>query len=232
MAVAIIITGLLVVVARIYKVNANYEMAHDVDEFIKAVDKGLFVANIDLQNHSFRLDNNNTPGNIGENGGLYLMVSDTTFESIYNALMKGDCMVRCFDSNDSNNSQCGGNTNDFNGMCQNNNQINTLCLEKVFEKKYIDTYMIPKVVQRKISFDSEILNSNYQIVKDSKGSRIVIGQLVRLNRMIVDLSDNPNIIDILQNIDNRYQRQGNSVVYPLNNGAGHFVIVRYGYICQ
>jgi hypothetical protein len=219
--------------ARIYKINSNYETAHQVDEFVKAVDKGLFVANIDLQNHSFRFDNNNTPGDVGDNGGLYLMVPDTSFSAVYNALMKGDCMVRCFDGNDSNNSQCGGNTNDFNGMCQNNDQANTLCLEKVFEKKYIDTYMIPTIVQGKISFNSDILNPNYQIVKDSKsGSRIVIGQLVRLNSMTIDLSDNPNIIDILQNIDNRYQRQGNSVIYPLNNGTGHFVIVRNGYVCQ
>jgi hypothetical protein len=249
MAVAMIITGLLVIVAKIYRIDSDYEMAHQIDEFTKAIDKGLFIANIDLQNHSFRFDNSNTSGNIGDDGGLYLMVSDIssnstpniTFESVYNALIRGDCMVRCFDSNDNNNSQCGGNADDFKGMCQNNDQTNTLCLEKVFDKRYIDTYMIPTVIQEKISFDPkngdyQIIDPNYQIVKDLKsGSKIVAGQLVKLNSMTIDLSNNPNLINILQNIDSRYQlskTDKNKVVYLLNNGMGHLIIARKGYICQ
>jgi hypothetical protein len=231
MVVVLIIAGLLVVMVRIYKTNSSYETAHQIDEFVKAVDKGLFVANVTLQNYSFR--SNSASGNEGDNGGLYLIVPDTSFNSVYNALMKGDCMIRCFDSNDANNSQCGGNTTDFNGMCQNNDQANTLCLVNVFDKKYINTYMMPTIIQGKISFNIQTINSNYQIVKDLKsGSTITIGQLVKLNSMVIDLSNNSDVISILQNIDNRYQRQGNSVVYSLNNGAGHFVIVRNGYVCQ
>jgi competence protein ComGC len=233
MAVVIIISMLLLVMVRIYKINTNYETAHQVDEFVKSVDKGLFIANLMLQNNSFRYDNNNTSSNEGDDGGLYLMVPDTSFNSVYNALMKGDCMIRCFDNDDNNNSQCGGNTDDFKGMCQSNDQTNTLCLMSVFDKKYIDTYMIPTIIQNKISFNTQTIDSNYQAIKDSKsGSRIVIGQLVKLNSMVIDLSDNPAVIDILQNIDSRYQKQGNSVIYPLNNGAGHLVIVRNGYVCQ
>jgi prepilin-type N-terminal cleavage/methylation domain-containing protein len=241
MAVVIIISMLLLVMVRIYKINSNYETAHQVDEFVKSVDKGLFIANVILQNYSFR--NSSVSGNEGDNGGLYLMVPDTSFNSVYNALMKGDCMVRCFDSNDTNNLQCGGNAADFNGMCQNDNQANTLCLEKIFDKKYVNTYMMPTIIQGRISFDDSrianpnykiaIINPNYQVVKDSKsGSTIAIGQLVKLNSMVINLSDNPAVIDILQNIDSRYKKQGNAVVYPLNNGAGHLVIVRNGYVCQ
>jgi prepilin-type N-terminal cleavage/methylation domain len=231
MAVVLIIAGLLVVMIRIYKTNSNYETAHQIDEFVKSVDKGLFVANVILQNYSFR--SNSVSGNEGDNGGLYLMVPDTSFNSVYNALMKGDCMIRCFDSDDTNNLQCGGNTADFNGMCQNDNQANTLCLTKVFDKKYINTYMMPTIIQGRIFFNTQTVNPNYQVVKDLKsGSTITIGQLVKLNSMVIDLSNNPNVINILQNIDNRYQRQGDLVIYPLNNGAGHFVIVRNGYICQ
>jgi prepilin-type N-terminal cleavage/methylation domain-containing protein len=231
MAVVLIIAGLLVIMVRIYKTNSNYETAHQIDEFVKTVDKGLFVANVILQNYSFR--NSSVSGSEGDNGGLYLMVSDTSFNSVYNALTKGDCMIRCFDSDDNNNSQCGGNTADFNGMCRNDNQTNTLCLEKVLDKRYINTYMIPLIIQGRISFNTQTINPNYQIIKDLKsGSTITIGQLVKLNSMVIDLSGNPNVISILQNIDSRYQRQGNSITYPLNNGAGHFVIVRNGYICQ
>jgi competence protein ComGC len=235
MTVVLIIAGLLVVMVRIYKTNSNYETAHQIDEFVKAVDKGLFVANVTLQNYSFRINNYNISGNEGDNGGLYLMVPDTSFNSVYNALMKGDCMIRCFDSDDTNNLQCGSNTADFNGMCQNNDQANTLCLERVFNKKYLNTYMMPTVIQGRISFNTQTFNPNYQVVKDIKsGSTITIGQLVKLDDMAIDLSNNPNVISILQNIDNRYQRQGSSnlVTYPLNNGAGHFVIVRSGYVCQ
>lgn len=240
MAVAIIIAGLLVVMYRVYKINSDYEMAHQIDDFVKSVDKGLFIANVTLQNYSFR--NSSVSGNEGDNGGLYLMVPDTffssdrnaSFNSVYNALMKGDCMIRCFDDNDNNNSQCGGNTSDFNNMCQNNDQVNTLCLMNVFDKKYINTYMIPTIIQGRVSFpDIQIFNSNYQIVKDTKNNTtITIGQLIKLNDIVIDLSNDPNIINILQNIDGRYQKQGNSVVYPLNNGAGHFIIVRSGYLCQ
>ena len=231
MIVVLIIAGLLVVMVRIYKTNSDYDMAHQIDEFVKAVDKGLFVANITLQNHSFR--NSSVSGNEGDNGGLYLMVSNASFNSVYNALMNGDCMVRCFDDNDNNNNLCGGNVADFNGMCQNNDQANTLCLMNVFSKKYINTYIIPTIIQGRISFNTQSIVSNYQVVKDLKsGSKISIGGLIKLNSIVIDLSNNQNIIGILQNIDNRYQRQGNSIVYPLNNGAGHFVIVRNGYICQ
>jgi prepilin-type N-terminal cleavage/methylation domain-containing protein len=231
MVVVLIIAGLLVVMVRIYKINSDYETAHQIDEFVKAVDKGLFIANITLQNNSFR--SSNVSGNEGDNGGLYLMVSNTDFNSVYNALMKGDCMVRCFDNDDNNNLQCGGSATDFSGMCQNNNQSNTLCLKDVFSKKYINTYMIPTAIQGKISFDTQTFNSSYQVVKGLKsGSTITIGQLVKLNNMSIDLSNAPNIANILQNIDSRYQRSGNLVIYPLNNGAGHFVIVRNGYVCQ
>jgi len=84
MVVALIIAGLLVVIVRIYKTNSDYETAHQIDEFVRAVDKGLFIANISLQNSSFR---RNISGNEGDNGGLYLIVSDISFNSVYSALM-------------------------------------------------------------------------------------------------------------------------------------------------
>lgn len=234
MVVVLIVAGLLVVMARMYKTNSDYEMAHQIDEFVKDVDKGLFIANVVLQGNSFRFDGSGTSGNEGDNGGLYLMVSDMSFDSVYNALMRGDCMIRCFDNDDNNNSQCGGDTTVFSGMCRDDDQANTLCLMNVFDKRYLSTYMIPILIQGKVSFpDVQVFNSNYQVVKDLKsGSTIAIGQLVKLNNIAIDLSGSPRVIDILQNIDSRYQKQGSLVVYPLNNGAGHFVIVRSGYTCR
>jgi presenilin-like A22 family membrane protease len=123
MFVSLIIGGLMVVMFRIYKMNADYETAHQVNEFVKAVDKGLFMVNIVLQNSSFR--RSDVSGVEGDNGGLYLMVSGTSFDAVYRALMNGDCMVRCFDNIDSNNSGCGGNVADFSGCVINN----MLCLE-------------------------------------------------------------------------------------------------------
>jgi hypothetical protein len=228
MFVALVIAGLMVVVFRVYKTNADYETARQVDEFVKAVDKGLFVVNTILQNASFRkVDVSKIEG---DNGGLYLMVADTSFESVYRALMNGDCMVRCFDGDDSNNSMCGGNASDFNGMCQNSR----LCLEGVLEKKYLETYMIPKVLQGKITFDAVSVKDSYEVVVDSKtGQKIVVGKLANLTQMRIDLRDAPGVIPILQSIDKRYTSGGGTVlVYPLNNGAGHLVIVRSGYVCQ
>jgi len=231
MVVALIIAGLLVVMVRIYKINSDYETAHQIDEFVRAVDKGLFIANISLQNSSFR--DRNISGNEGDNGGLYLIVSDISFNSVYNALMKGDCMIRCFDNDDNNNENC-GNPTLFNGMCQSNASLYTLCLINSFNKKYLDTYMIPIAIQGKISSDYQVVNPNYLLVKEARsGSTISIGQLVKLRSITIDLSDNPSVINILQNIgNNKYQRSGNRITYLLNNGAGHFVIVRNGYVCQ
>jgi len=235
MVVTLIIAGLLVVMVRIHKINSDYETAHQIDEFVRAVDKGLFIANISLQNNSFR--NRNISNIEGNNGGLYLIVSDISFNSVYSALMKGDCMIRCFDNDNSNNSQCGNPTSDFNEMCQNNDSSHTLCLMNSLDKKYLDIYTIPITIQGNIFFsgsDYEVVNSNYLLVRESRsGSTISIGQLVKLRSITIDLSDNPNVINILQNIDsNKYQRSGNRITYLFNNGAGHFVIVRNGYVCQ
>jgi hypothetical protein len=230
MFVALIIGGLMVVVFRIYKTNADYETARQVDEFVKAVDKGLFMVNAVLQNSSFRkTDASNIEG---DNGGLYLMVSDTSFEAVYRALMNGDCMVRCFDGKDDNNSLCGGNTADFNGMCDENKQ--RLCLAGILEKRYLNTYMIPKVLQGRVYFLSYPVKNPYEVVVDSKtGQTINAGRLVKLTAMGMDLTGAEGIIPILQNMDRRYIRMGgNILVYPLNNNAGHLVIVRSGYVCQ
>lgn len=235
MFVALIIAGLLVVMSRVYKTNMEYETAHQVDDFIKSIDKALFIANMILQNSSFKRANSSTGSGIeGDGGGLYLIVSNTDFNSVYNALTKGDCMIRCFDNNDGNNSQCGGSTSDFNGMCVNDGNSSTLCLMNVFDKNYLNSYLIPKIVQGKISFNSQqTLDSNYSVIKDIKNrTTIQLGRLVKLNSISIDLSDDPNIINILQNIDSRYQRSGNTVTFPLNNGAGHLVVVRSGYGCQ
>jgi hypothetical protein len=228
MFVALIIGGLMVVVFRIYKTNADYETARQVDEFVKAVDKGLFMVNAILQSASFRtLDVSNIEG---DNGGLYLMVSDASFEAVYRALMNGDCMVRCFDGNDGNNTQCGGNVADFNGMCQNGK----LCLAGILEKRYLNTYMIPKVLQGRVFFIAVPVKNSYEVVVDSKtGQKITAGQLVRLTEVRMNLVGAESIIPILQNMDRRYVRVGGSVLaYPLNNNAGHLVIVRSGYVCQ
>jgi hypothetical protein len=228
MFVALIIGGLMVVAFRIYKTNADYETARQVDEFVKAVDKGLFMMNTILQNSSFRkADASNIEG---DNGGLYLMVSSLSFEAIYRALMNGDCMVRCFDKDDGNNTLCGGSTADFNGMCDNNK----LCLTGVLEKRYLNTYMIPKVLQGRVYFFVYPVKNPYEVVVDSKtGQKIVAGQLVKLMGMGMDLTGARGIIPILQNMDRRYIRMGgNILVYPLNNNAGHLVIIRSGYVCQ
>ena len=228
MFVALIIGGLMVVVFRIYKTNADYETARQVDEFVKAVDKGLFVMNAILQNSSFRkADVSNIEG---DNGGLYLMVSDTSFDAVYRALMNGYCMVRCFDGKDDNNSLCGGNTADFNGMCDNNK----LCLAGILEKRYLNTYMIPKVLQGRVYFHIDLVKDPYEVVVDSKtGQTINAGRLVKLTAMGMDLTGAEGIIPILQSMDRRYIRMGgNILVYPLNNNAGHLVIVRSGYVCQ
>jgi hypothetical protein len=228
MFVALIIGGLMVVVFRMYKTNADYETARQVDEFVKAVDKGLFMVNAVLQSSSFRkADASNIEG---DNGGLYLMVPDTSFEAIYRALMNGECMVRCFDKDNDNNTPCGGNTADFNGMCDNNK----LCLAGVLEKRYLNTYMIPKVLQGRVYFLSYPVKDPYEVVVDSKtGQKIVAGQLVKLTEIHMDLTGAKGIIPILQNMDGRYMRlDDNTLVYPLNDDAGHLVIVRSGYVCQ
>jgi hypothetical protein len=228
MFVALIIGGLMVVVFRIYKTNADYETARQVDEFVKAVDKGLFMVNAILQSSSFRKPDASAAE--GDNGGLYLMVPDTSFEAGYGALMNGDCMVRCFDIDNSNNTPCGGNVVDFNGMCRDD----MLCLEGILEKKYLSTYMIPKVLQGKVRFGAVVLKNPYEVVVELRSRRTVVaGQLVKLTTMQIDLSDVPNVVRILQNIDRRYADQGGGVLnYPLNNYAGHLVIVRGGYVCQ
>ncbi len=229
MFVALVIGGLMVVVFRIYKTNADYETARQVDEFVKAVDKGLFMMNAILQNSSFRKSEISSIE--GDNGGLYLMVSETSFNSVYRALMNGECMVRCFDRDNGNNSWCGGNVADFNGMCQDNR----LCLVGILDKRYLDTYMIPKVLQEgSLYFIAYPVKNSYEVVVDSKtGQKIVAGQLVKLTEMRMNLTGASGIIPILQNMDRRYVRVGGNVLaYPLNNGAGHLVIVRNGYVCQ
>jgi hypothetical protein len=226
--VALIIGGLMVAVFRVYKTNADYETARQVDEFVKAVDKGLFMVNAILQSSSFRKPEGSSIE--GDNGGLYLMVSGTSFEAVYMALMNGDCMVRCFDNLDSNNSLCGGNVADFNGMCQEGR----LCLMGILGKKYLNTYMIPKVLQGRVSFVATTLKNPYEVVVDSKtGQKIVAGQLVKLREIRMDLAGAEGIIPILGNMDRRYVRvEGSVLAYPLNNNAGHLVIVRTGYVCQ
>jgi len=218
----------MVVVFRIYKTNADYETARQVNEFVKTVDKGLFMVNAILQSSSFR--KSDASAIEGDNGGLYLMVSNTSFEAVYRALMNGDCMVRCFDSDDSNNSWCGGNVVDFSGMCRGD----MLCLEGILEKKYLSTYMIPKVLQGRVRFEAVVLKSPYEVVVESRSRRTVLaGQLVKLTTMRIDLSDVPDVVRILQNIDRRYADQGGGVLdYPLNNYVGHLVVVRGGYVCQ
>ncbi len=226
----------MVVVFRIYKTNADYETARQVDEFVKAVDKGLFIVNAILQSASFRRAD--VSGIEGDNGGLYLMVSDTSFNSVYRVLMNGDCMVRCFDRRDDNNSLCGGNAADFNGMCDKDG--NKLCLVGILEKRYLNTYMIPKVLQERVSFRFRVLKDPYEVVVDRNGQKIAAGQLVKLTEMVIDLRDAPQVVRILRNMDSRYIpsfRIGRQPVliglsYPLNNGAGHLVIVRNGYVCQ
>jgi hypothetical protein len=228
MFVSLIIGGLMVVMFRIYKMNADYETAHQVNEFVKAVDKGLFMVNIVLQNSSFR--RSDVSGVEGDNGGLYLMVSGTSFDAVYGALMNGDCMVRCFDNIDNNNSGCGGNVADFSGMCQGN----MLCLEGILEKRYLNTYMVPKVLQGRVRFEAAVLKNPYEVVVESgSGRTLQVGQLVKLTTMRIDLSDVPEVAKILQNIDRRYADQGGGVLdYPLNNHIGHLVILRGGYVCQ
>jgi hypothetical protein len=236
MFVALIIGGLMIVVFRVYKTNADYETARQVDEFVKAVDKGLFTVNAILQSSSFRRADD-VSGIEGDNGGLYLMVSDTSFNAIYRALMNGDCMVRCFDRDNGNNGMCGGNGADFNGMCEDGR----LCLVGILDKKYLNTYMIPKVLQGRVFFAASPVKASYEVVVDSKtGQKIAAGQLMRLDWIIMDLAGARQIIPILRNMDGRYRlrfiRRGNVLVsglaYPLNNGAGHLVIVRSGYECQ
>jgi hypothetical protein len=228
MFVALIIGGLMIVVFRIYKTNADYETARQVDEFVKAVDKGLFMVNAILQSSSFRTPN--PSGVEGDNGGLYLMVSDTSFDAVYRALMNGDCMVRCFNEPDGDNFLCGGNTADFNGMCKDGK----LCLEGILGKRYLNTYMIPKVLQGRVDFIAVPVKNPYEVVVDSKtGQKITAGRLVKLVEIRMNLAGAEGIIPILQNMDRRYERVGSSALaYPLNNAAGHLVIVRTGYVCQ
>ncbi len=242
MFVALIIGGLMVVVFRIYKTNADYETARQVDEFVKAVDKGLFMVNAILQSSSFRTPDASTIE--GDNGGLYLMVSGTSFEAIYRALMNGDCMVRCFDEDANNNFLCGGNAADFNGMCEEGK----LCLVGILEKKYLNTYMIPKVLQGRVSFIAYPVKNPYEVVVDKNGQKITAGRLVKLTEMVIDLTDAPQVSQILRNMDSRYiqgnrlkllpigsggpRPRSNMLLYPLNNSAGHLVIVRNGYVCQ
>ncbi len=218
----------MIVVFRIYKTNADYETARQVDEFVKAVDKGLFMVNAILQISSFRKSDASSIE--GDNGGLYLMVPDTSFDAVYMALMNGDCMVRCFDSNDGNNSGCGGNVADFSGMCRGE----MLCLEGILEKRYLNTYMIPKVAQGRMRFEAIVLKDPYEVVVESRSGRTLLaGLLVKLTSMQIDLSDVPNAARILQNINRKYADRGGGVLdYPLNNYAGHLVIVRNGYVCQ
>ena len=218
----------MVVVFRIYKTNADYETARQADEFVKAVDKGLFMMNAILQSSSFKKPE--VSGIEGDNGGLYLMVPDTSFEAIYRALMNGDCMVRCFDDKSDNNSLCGGTVADFNGMCQEGR----LCLVDILGKRYLNTYMIPKVLQGRVSFSFRVVKDPYEVVVDSRtGQKIIAGRLVELEAIRMDLTGAESIIPILQNMDGRHVRAGGSVVaYPLNNFAGHLVIVRNGYVCQ
>jgi hypothetical protein len=137
-------------------------------------------------------------------------------------------MVRCFDRDDRNNSQCGGNTADFNRMCQDNR----LCLEGILEKKYLNTYMIPKVLQGRVSFIAVPVKNPYEVVVSKTGQKINAGRLVKLTEIRMDLTGAEGIIPILQNMDRRYVRVGSVLVYPLNNGAGHLVIVRTGYVCR
>jgi len=226
--VALIIAGLMVVMFRVYRVQADYETARQVNEFVKAVDKGLYMVNIVLQSFSFR--KSDVSGIEGDNGGLYLMVSDASFDAVYRALMNGDCMVRCFDGSDGNNSGCGGNVADFSGMCQGD----MLCLEGILEKKYLNTYIVPKVLQGKVRFEAAVLKDPYEVVVSSGSRRTVLaGQLVKLTAMRIDLSEVPDVVRILQNIDRKYANRGGGVLdYPLNNYAGHLVIVRNGYACQ
>jgi hypothetical protein len=236
MFVALIIGGLMVAVFRIYKTNADYETARQVDEFVKAVDKGLFMVNAILQSSSFRKPE--VSGIEGDNGGLYLMVSGPTifpfvsFNVVYRALMNGDCMVRCFDSDNSNNFECGGNAADFNGMCDKGKH--RLCLEGILDKRYLNTYMIPKVLQGRVYFYAVPVKNSYEVVVDSKtGQKIPAGRLVKLTEIRMNLAGAEGIIPILQNMDRRYVRVGGSVVaYSLNNSAGHLVIERTGYVCQ
>jgi len=217
----------MVVVFRIYKTNADYETARQVDEFVKSVDKGFFMMNAILQNSSFRKSGASSVE--GDNGGLYLMVSDTSFEAIYRALMNGDCMVRCFDRTDSNNSLCGGNTADFSGMCQDDK----LCLEGVLERRYLNTYTIPKVLQGRVDFIAVPVKDPYEAVVDKNGQKITAGRLVKLTEVRMNLAGAEGIIPILQNMDGRHFIVGGSTLaYPLNNSAGHLVIVRSGYVCQ
>ncbi len=229
MFVALIIGGLMVVVFRIYKTNADYETARQVDEFVKAVDKGLFMVNAVLQNASFRKPEGSPIE--GDNGGLYLMVSGTSFEAVYRALMDGDCMVRCFNEPNNDNFLCGGNAADFNGMCRDNK----LCLVGILEKRYLNAYMIPKVLQGRVSFSAYPMKDPYEVVVDKNGQKKTAGRLVKLTEMVIDLTDTPQVSQILRNIDSRYRlRRGSRtiLIYPLNNSAGHLVIVRNGYVCQ
>ena len=218
----------MVAMFRVYRTNADYETAHQVDEFVKAVDKGLYMVDIVLQNSSFR--KSNVSGVEGDNGGLYLMVSGSSFDAAYRALMNGDCMVRCFDNIDSNNSGCGGNTADFSGMCQDNK----LCLAGILEKRYLNTYMIPKALQGRVSFRAVPVKDPYEVVVDSQNQqKVAAGQLVKLIAIEMDLTDARGVIPILQDIDRRYvSGGGNVLVYSLNNSSGHLVIVRDGYVCQ
>jgi hypothetical protein len=226
--VALIIAGLMVVMFRVYRVQADYETARQVNEFVKAVDKGLYMVGIVLQSSSFR--KSGVSGIEGDNGGLYLIVSDTSYDSVYRALMNGDCMVRCFDSSDGNNLECGGSVVDFSGMCRDD----MLCLEGVLEKKYLNTYVVPKVLQGRVQFEAVVLKDPYEVVVSSRGGRTILaGQLVKLTAMRMDLSEVPDVARILQNIDRKYANRGGGVLdYPLNNYAGHLVIVRSGYVCQ
>jgi len=216
----------MVAVFRIYKTNADYETARQVDEFVKAVDKGLFIVNAILQSSSFRTPN---PSGIeGDNGGLYLMVSSTSFDAVYRALMNGDCMLRCFDGDDRNNSGCGGNLASFKGC-----EDGKLCLEGVLDKRYLNTYMIPKVLQGRVGFIAIPVKNPYEVVVDKNGQKITAGRLVKLAEIRMNLAGAEGIIPILQNMDRRYVRVGGSTLaYPLNNSAGHLVIVRTGYVCQ
>jgi len=119
---------------------------------------------------------------------------------------------------------------DFNGMCQEGR----LCLMGILGKKYLNTYMIPKVLQGRVSFVATTLKNPYEVVVDSKtGQKIVAGQLVKLREIRMDLAGAEGIIPILRNMDRRYVRvEGSVLAYPLNNNAGHLVIVRTGYVCQ